>query len=152
MKKVRITDLADTSVSGVTAVTRNDFEPYRETYFVWTATPLVASFRSADVSGGILRAWKHAPVFTELETHVDEEGFFFVSGVALMAFADVKDGKVDESSIQIVRIKPDTQLNIAAGKAHFVPVAEGNEPVTAVVFSPKMDAPRIALSEAVEGV
>ncbi|WP_053239661.1 hypothetical protein [Pleomorphomonas koreensis] len=152
MRKVRITDIADTAIKGVTVVTERDFDPYKEDYFVWKATPLVASFHSSEVSGGVLRAWKHTPVFSELETHDDDEGFFFVSGTALMAFADVTDGTVDEDTLQIVRIQPDTQLNIAAGKAHFVPVAEGDVPVTAVVFSPKMDAPRMSLSQPVEGI
>jgi hypothetical protein len=152
MKQVRISDIGDTKISGVAVATGSDFDPYREGNFIWTATPLTSKFKTADVGGGVLRAWKHAPVFTELETHADDEGFWFVSGVALMAFADVKNGKVVEDSIQIVRIKPDTQLTITAGKAHFVPVAEGDTPVTAVVFSPKMDAPRIALSQPVEGL
>ena len=152
MRKVRITDIADTAIKGVTVVTERDFDPYKEDYFVWKPTPLVAHFQSSEVSGGVLRAWKHTPVFSELETHDDDEGFFFVAGTALMAFADEKDGAVDEDTLQIVRIQPDTQLNIAAGKAHFVPVAEGDEPVTAVVVSPKMDAPRLPLAEPVAGI
>jgi len=34
---------------------------------------------------------------------------------------------------------------IAAGKGHFVAVAETDEPVEAVVVAPRMDAPRMAL-------
>ena len=85
MRKVRITDIADTAIKGVTVVTERDFDPYKEDYFVWKATPLVAHFQSSEVSGGVLRAWKHTPVFSELETHDDDEGFFFVAGTALMA-------------------------------------------------------------------
>jgi hypothetical protein len=152
MIKVAITDIEETTISGVTVVTAKDLEPYRENHFVWTATPLEAPFKSASVSGGFLKMWHHTPVFTEVETHVDAESFFFTSGTALMIFADVKGGAVRTDTIQIVRIRPYTQFVIAAGKAHFVAVAEGDEPVMAVVVSPKMDAPRIALPEPVEGI
>ena len=43
-----------------------------------------------------------------------------------MPFANFdSEGKVNEASIQIVRIPEGTQLIIDAGKLHFVPVAEG---------------------------
>jgi hypothetical protein len=51
-----------------------------------------------------------------------------------------------------VRIQAGTQIIVAAGKGHFVPVAEGPEYVAAVVISPKMAAPRLSLPETVEGV
>jgi hypothetical protein len=152
MLKIKITDIENTVIPGVAVVTAKDYDTYREDYFEWTATPLVAPFRSAAVSGGFLKMWHHAPVFTEVETHVDDESFFFLTGTALMVFADVMDGKVVPASIQIVRIRPFTQFVIAAGKAHFVAVAEGDEPVLAAVVSPKMDAPRLPLPETVEGV
>jgi hypothetical protein len=152
MLKVNITDIENTPISGVKVVTAKDLAPYKENYFVWTATPLVASFRSADVSGGFLKVWNHTPVFSEVETHVDDESFFIVAGTALMVFADVKNGKVLSDTVQIVRIRPYTQFVIAAGKAHFVAVAEGDEPAMMVVVSPKMDAPRTPLAEPVEGV
>jgi mannose-6-phosphate isomerase-like protein (cupin superfamily) len=152
MRQIEIRDIDAMPIAGVTVVTERNFDPYVEGNFVWKATPLVASFSTSRVSGGILRATKRPPVFTEVETHVDDEAFYFVSGVALMAFADVDEGRVVEDSIQIARIRPDTQFIIAAGKAHFVPVAEGDEPVTAVVVSPKMDAPRLPLAEPVAGI
>jgi quercetin dioxygenase-like cupin family protein len=73
--------------------------------------------------------------------------FYFVSGVALMLFVDIKDGQVDLDTAQIVRVQPGTQLVIEAGKGHFVAVAESEAPVEMIVVSPKM-----GLAEAVEGV
>jgi hypothetical protein len=35
---------------------------------------------------------------------------------------------------------------------YFVAVAESEEPIKMIVVSPKMDAPRMGLAEAVEGV
>jgi oxalate decarboxylase/phosphoglucose isomerase-like protein (cupin superfamily) len=100
----------------------------------------------------VLRAWHHAPVFYEMENHIDTEMFYFVSGVALMLFIDVKNGKPDNDTAQIVRIQPGTQISIDVGKGHFMTVAEGSEPICAVVVSPKMDAPRMTLADPVEGI
>jgi hypothetical protein len=86
------------------------------------------------------------------ETHCDNEMFYFRSGVALMLFVEAKDGHADLNNVQMVRIQPGTQVVITVGKAHFVPVAEDSKHVVIVVVSPKMDVPRVALAEAVEGI
>jgi mannose-6-phosphate isomerase-like protein (cupin superfamily) len=125
---------------------------HRETYFEWTPSSLTAPFQSPEVSGGVLRALRHTPTFHEIETHVDAEMFYFVSGVALMLFVDVKDGQVELDTAQIVRVQPGTQLVVAVGKGHFVAMAESEAQVEMIVVSPKMDAPRMGLAEAVEGV
>jgi mannose-6-phosphate isomerase-like protein (cupin superfamily) len=151
VKKIVIQDLKPGLVEGV-AVQLPSVQPgYRETYFEWTPSALTAQFKSTEVSGGVLRAWKHTPVFREIETHVDAEMFYFISGVALMLFIDVKDGETDLDTAEIVRVRPGTQLVIAAGKGHFVAMAESDEPVEMIVVSPKMDAPRTGLPEIVEG-
>jgi mannose-6-phosphate isomerase-like protein (cupin superfamily) len=152
MKSIKISDLQPGTVPGVEVLPPGVAVPYRETYFEWTASSLTAKFEKSEVSGGILQAWHHTPAFQEVETHCDQEMFYFISGVALMLFIDVKDGQANLDTAQIVRIQPGTQIIIAAGKAHFVPVAEDSRPVAAVVVSPKMDAPRIALAETVIGV
>jgi hypothetical protein len=152
MKEVVIQDLKPDLVKGV-AVQLPPAQPgYRETYFEWAPSSLTAQFKSTEVSGGVLRAWRHTPVFREIETHVDAEMFYFVSGLALMLFVDVKDGQADLDTAQIVRVRPGTQLVLTAGKGHFIAVAESEEPVEMVVVSPKMAAPRMVLVEAVEGV
>ncbi|MGD9156621.1 MAG: hypothetical protein PVG90_14160 [Bacillota bacterium] len=152
MKKIIIQDLKPGLVKGV-AVQLPPAQPgYRETYFEWTPSSLTAQFKSTEVSGGVLRSWRHTPVFQEIETHADAEMFYFVSGVALMLFVDIKDGQVDLDTAQIVRVQPGTQLVIEAGKGHFVAVAESEAPVEMIVISPKMDAPRMGLAEVVEGI
>jgi mannose-6-phosphate isomerase-like protein (cupin superfamily) len=152
VKKIKIQDLGPDLVNGVEVLLPDDLPGYQETYFKWAASPLVVNFQKTEVSGGILEARRHIPVFTEVETHCDNEMFYFLSGVALMLFVDLKDGHTDLETAQIVRVQPGTQIIISAGKAHFVPVAEGSEHVVAVVVSPKMSAPRITLSEPVEGI
>jgi hypothetical protein len=151
MKEIKIADLKPGVVKGVEVLMPAAADPYQETYFEWTASPLTAKFQKSEVSGGILQAWHHTPTFTEVETHCDQEMFYFISGIALMLFVDVKDGQADLATAQMVRIQPGTQIIITAGKAHFVPVAADAQPVLAVVVSPKMAAPRIALAETVEG-
>jgi mannose-6-phosphate isomerase-like protein (cupin superfamily) len=152
MKNIKITDLQPGVVPGVEVLLPGVPVPYQETYFEWTASSLIARFQKSEVSGGILQAWHHTPTFTEVETHCDQEMFYFISGIALMLFVEVKDGQADLDTAQIVRIQPGTQIIIAAGKAHFVPVAEDSRPVSAVVVSPQMAAPRIALAEKVTGI
>jgi mannose-6-phosphate isomerase-like protein (cupin superfamily) len=152
MKRITIQDLTLGLVKGIKVQLPLDKVGYRETYFEWTPSALTAKFKTPDVSGGVLRAWRHVPVFREIETHIDVEMFYFVSGVALMLFVDVKEGQADLDTAQIVRIQPGTQLVIDAGKGHFVAVAESEEPVEMIVVSPKMDAPRMGLVEEVEGV
>jgi hypothetical protein len=152
MKKIIIQDLTPGLVKGVAVQLLPDKVGYRETYFEWTSSSLTARFKSTEVSGGVLRAWRHTPVFREIETHVDAEMFYFVSGVALMLFVDVKDGQADLDTAQIVRVQHGTQLVIDSGKGHFVAMAESEGPVEMIVVSPKMDAPRMGLAEEVEGV
>jgi hypothetical protein len=152
MKKVTIQDLTPGLVKGVEAQLPSAQPGYREIYFEWTPSSLTAQFKSTEISGGGLRAWRHTPVFQEIETHVDTEMFYFISGVALMLFVDVKDGQADLNTAQIVRVQPRMQLVIEAGKGHFVPVAESEAPVEMIVVSPKMDAPRMGLVEVVKGV
>jgi oxalate decarboxylase/phosphoglucose isomerase-like protein (cupin superfamily) len=152
MKKIAIQNLASGLVKGIKVQLPSDRAGHRETYFEWTPSSLIATFKKTEISCGMLRAWHHTPVFHEIETHVDAEMFYFLSGVALMLLVEVKDEQADLNSARIVRIQPRTQLVIEAGKGHFVAVAESEEPVCMLVVSPQMEAPRIILSEEVEGI
>lgn len=151
MKKINIQDLKPGLVRGLEVQMPLEVAGHKENYFEWAASSLIAKFRSTEISGGVLQTWHHVPVFNEIETHMDAEMFYFVSGVALMLFVDVKSGQPEMDTAQIVRIQPGTQVIIAAGKGHFVAVAESTESVYAVVISPKMDAPRMPLEETIEG-
>lgn len=152
MKNVKIQDLEAKLVNGVDVQMPDEAPTYRERYFEWSASSLLAGFGSNKISGGILKASHHTPVFSEIETHVDNEMFYFISGVALMPFVDLKNGQPDMETVRIVRIQPGTQIIISAGKGHFVPVAEGPEPLHIVVVGPRMDAPRTKLPITIEGI
>jgi len=151
MREIPIQDLRPGLVPGLTVVMPGD-APYREAYFEWTAIPLTTTFATREIAGGSLKSWKADPQFHEVESHVDAELFYFLAGTALMLFADLKSGKPDMASLQIVRIVPGTRFIVPAGKAHFVPVAETDVPLSVVVVAPHMEAPRVSLPEAVRGV
>ncbi len=152
MIKVKIQNLTPGVVPGIGVQIPGAVVPYREANFEWAGSSLAVTLKTKEVSGGILRAWHHVPVFKEIETHVEEEMFYFVSGVALMLLMDIDNGRPMLETAQVVRIQPDTQIIIPAGKGHFVPVAEGDQPVEIVVVAPRMDAPRITLTDSVEGI
>ncbi len=146
---VKISDIENTKIEGVSVHMAKDDVSSEEGYFVWKESPLTAKFESGAVSGGIIEAWHHKLEFAEAEYHVDQEMFYFVSGTAIMLFVDLKEGIADPESVQVVRIPAGTQLIIERGKGHFVAIAEGNEPVKIVVAAPKMEAPRVELNEVV---
>jgi mannose-6-phosphate isomerase-like protein (cupin superfamily) len=152
VKRIPIQDLEPGLVGDIKAQMPGAVAPYKDTYFEWIGSSLICKFRTPEISGGILKTWHHVPIFSEIETHIDAEMFYFVSGVAIMLFMDVDGGQPNLDSAQIVRIQPGTQIVIPAGKGHFVAVAEGDEPVEMIVVAPKMDAPRITLPIPVEGV
>lgn len=148
--RVPICDSRTASVSGVRFCHMDDCETYRETYFTCTPLGLHSVFENADnVVCGILEGWHHVPSFTQLETHKDTETFVYTDGVALMPFCDIVDGEPDYSTAQIIRIEAGTQVEVSAGKAHFVAVAEGRHFRT-LVYCPDQPAERICLKEPIE--
>ncbi len=148
--QVKIQDLKDVTISGVNVAFTDTCEAYKEDFFEWTAFPVVTGFQTGKIMSGLLQGWHHTPNFDKIEYHADAEQFYFTEGTALMLFIDIKDGKPDMDSAQIVRIPAGTQLDIAAGKGHFVAVAEGCT-FKAVVISPVQEAPRMDLPEMICG-
>jgi len=149
---IPILDLEPGLVNGIDVQMPDAVSPYRDTYFEWYGSELISRFSTSEISGGILKTWHHVPIFSEIETHIDAEMFYFLSGVAVMLFIDIEEDQPVLDTTKIVRIQPGTQIIIPSGKGHFVAVAEGDEPVEMIVVAPKMDAPRIALPTPVEGV
>lgn len=151
MKKCKIVDIAPGIVSGIEVQMPGAAKVYRENWFEWTATTLCSELQTTCLAGGVLDIWKHTPIFSELEYHTDNEMFYFVQGTAIMPFADIKNGRIDEDSLQIVRVPAGTQIIIHPNKAHFVAVSQDDTPVKIIVVSPAMDAPRLPLEEPAEG-
>ena len=152
MREYKIIDIAPGAINGVEVQMPGAAEVYRENWFEWTSTTLCSNMNTTKLAGGVLNIWKHSPVFTEMEYHLDNEMFYFVQGTAIMPFADIKNGKIDMDSVQLVRVPTGTQIIIHPNKAHFVAVAQDDTPVTIVVASPAMDAPRLTPEELVAGI
>ena len=144
---IKIEDLNTDTVNGVAVQLPGSVKAEKETYFEWTPSSLTADYKKAQICGGMLKCWHHKPEFSRAEFHEDKETFQFVSGTALMFFIDIKDGRALMDTPRVVRIQPGTKIIIEAGKGHFVPIAEGDEPLCAVVESPKMEAPKVELPE-----
>lgn len=149
--KIRIQNLRDMQISGVHCCFHEECQPYLEGYFDWTAYPMITDMGDANICAGFLRAWRHTPNFRQVETHSGKELFYFVEGSCVMLFCDVRDGQAVMENAQLARIDAGTELVIDAGKAHFVPVGI-TDSFTAVVVSPKQEAPRIDLPEEIIGI
>ena len=148
--EVTIQEIGSVSIPGVRVQRYPAQNEYIESYFKWTPYGLDARFASEETILGYLKGWHHAPVFHEVELHADNEVFCFVHGTCIMPFCDIADGKPVMETMQLVRIEPGTQIIVAAGKGHFVPVAEGDF-FEAVVYAPAQQAPRVPLPETVCG-
>jgi mannose-6-phosphate isomerase-like protein (cupin superfamily) len=152
MKKISIQDLTPDLVSGIQVQLPGTEAIEEELYFKWAPSTLVTQFDTNFVSGGILTSSKADPIFYEIESHLDAEMFYFMSGTAIMIFIDLLDQKPLMDTAQIVRIQPGTQLIIPAGKAHFVPVPEGDDALEIIVVAPKMGDIKVDLPESVMGI
>ena len=152
MRRVPMQKLALGLVNGIQVQMPDTSEIEKELYFEWAPSSLIAQFNTNSISGGLLRSFRHEPVFNEIESHIDAEMFYFISGTAIMLFIDIKNKRPLLDTAQIVYIQTGTQLIIPAGKGHFVPVPEGDEPLEIVVVAPKMGDIIMKLPEPVEGI
>ena len=152
MRRVPMQKLAPGLVNGIQVQMPDTGEIEKELYFEWAPSSLIAHFNTNSISWGLLRSSRHEPVFNEIESHIDAEMFYFISGTAIMLFVDKKNEKPLLDTAQIVCIQPGTQLIIPVGKGHFVPIAEGDEPLEIVVVAPKMSSIIMKLPEPVERI
>lgn len=151
MKQIKILSIEDIAISGVKVQLSSEYDIYEENYLRWSGTRLMLDLKSTSVAGGVLKVWRHQPVFQKLEYHDDREKFVFLQGTVIMPFVDVKDGKIIEDSLQYVRIPAGTEIIIEAGKAHFMPVACDSDSALMVVVSPDMPFYHVFLEEPVLG-
>ena len=152
MHKVAIKNLIPGLVNGIQVQMPGAGDIEKELYFEWAPSSLITQFNTNSISGGLLQCSKSEPIFKEIESHIDAEMFYFVSGTAIMLFVDIKDEKPLLDTVQIVRIQSGTQLIIPSGKGHFVPVPEGTDPIEIIVVAPKMGDIKTKLPEPVMGI
>lgn len=145
----QIEDLKENLINGVVVQLPDSAHTEKGEYFEFTPTDLITDYKRAQIGGGILRSSHHKVEFHTAEYHEDRETFIFFSGIAVMLFIDIENGSAKIESARLVRIQKGTKLVIEPGKGHYVPVAEGNEPVCAVVEAPPMPAVKVELPEIV---
>lgn len=151
MRNIIIRDWDQVQIPGVRFAARNQQNIIRERYFECTPMPLKTTMSADSVVCGILEGWHHTPVFNTWETHKDAETFYYFHGTALMPFIELKNGKPDPDSVQIVRIPAGVQVEVLAGVAHFVAVAEDDK-FSCLVYSPDQGGDRFCTEESFRGV
>lgn len=118
-------------------------------HFEWRSFPLETSLKTNKVISGWLQGWHRTIEFDTVEYHGDTENFFFIEGECIMPFCDQKDDKADMGTLQLVRILPGMQVEVEAGKCHYVPI-----PLTdyfrAYVFTPRQESVLLPLEETVQ--
>ncbi len=117
-------------------------------HFEWTSFPLETALKTNRVVSGLLQGWHRTVEFDTVEYHVDTENFYFLEGECIMPFCDQKNGVPDMDTLQLVRIPAGTQVEVAAGKCHYVPIPL-TDTFKAYVFTPLQDSVLLPLPESV---
>ena len=107
-------------------------------------------WRTNKVISGILQGWHRTVEFDTLEYHDDTENFYFTEGTCIMPFGTRVGDSVDPDSLQLVRIRPGTQVEVKAGKLHYVPIPLGDT-FRAYVFTPLQESKFVQLPELLIG-
>lgn len=149
MKTVVIEDIRPDNDYGLIVQMPEEGNVYQDDYFYWKGSLIPACFQTKRISTGTMKTWHRDPVFQKLEFHEDYEKFVFLTGTALFPVADTRDGAVCDESFRVLRVSPGTEVLVPPGKAHFMPIAERDEPVRITVVCPEMPFYHVFLSEAV---
>ena len=144
----KIKNIFETEISGVRVEKAENGELLKKEHFEWTSFPLKTKFKQNQVISGVLKGWHRVIAFTQVEYHDDAENFLFFQGDSIMIFCDKKNNKVDMNSVQLVRIPEGTQIEVAAGKCHYVPIPL-TDTFKAFVFTPLQEAFILPLQEEV---
>lgn len=149
--EIRIINAEDASISDVRFAFPKSENVLRRGNFEWSSFPLESLLRTNKVISGILKGWHRTVEFDTVEYHMDTENFYFAEGVCIMPFANRIGDAVDIGSLQLVRIQPGTQVEVKAGKCHYVPIPEGDT-FRAFVFTPRQDSILLSLDDTVRGI
>lgn len=146
--KLRIENIEDVKIRGVRVASPASGNVLRRGNFEWTSFPLETALKTNKVISGLLQGWHHELCFDQVEYHADTENFYFMEGTCLMLFCDREGDVPDMSTLLLVRIQPDTQVEVEAGKCHYVPIPE-TDFFKAYVFTPLQESVLLPLAETV---
>ena len=124
--KVQVINAEDAKISGVRFAFPGEENLLCSGHFEWRSFPLETMLRTNKVISGILQGWHRTVEFDTLEYHDDTENFYFTEGTCIMPFGTRVGDSVDPDSLQLVRIRPGTQVEVKAGKLHYVPIPLGD--------------------------
>ncbi|MCI8333060.1 MAG: hypothetical protein HFH25_00585 [Lachnospiraceae bacterium] len=146
---VNVKNAGEIPVKGVRFAPVSKSVLLQKEHFEWTSFPLETGLKTNRVVSGLLKGWHRTVEFDTVEYHEDTENFFFMEGECIMPFCDQKQGEADMDTMQLIRILPGTQVEVQAGKCHYVPI-----PLTdcfrAYVFTPLQESVLISLKETVK--
>lgn len=146
MLRKHVIHAEDALVKGVRFASVTEGTLLEKEHFQWTSFPLETSLKTNQVISGLLQGWHQKVLFHTVEYHEDTENFFFLEGECIMPFCD-RDGDLpDMTTLQLVRIRPGTQVEVSAGKCHYVPIPL-TDTFKAYVFTPLQESVLLALSE-----
>ena len=149
--KLEIQEISDVQMEGVRVALPGTEGVLRKNHFEWISFALETKETTDRIISGLLEGWHHEVKFTEVEYHINPENFYFYEGTCLMLFADkTEEDEIIEGSLKLVRIHPGTQVEVAAGKCHYVPIPE-TDTFKAFVFTPIHESLMIDLPEEVTG-
>ena len=137
--KVHVINAEDAKISGVRFAFPGEENLLCSGHFEWRSFPLETMLRTNKVISGILQGWHRTVEFDTLEYHDDTENFYFTEGTCIMPFGTRVGDSVDPDSLQLVRIRPGTQVEVKAGKLHYVPIPLGDT-FRAYVFTPLQES------------
>jgi hypothetical protein len=146
--KLPIHNIEDVAIRGVRYAPASAGSLLEKEHFTWNSFPLETELKTNKVVSGLLQGWHRVVEFDTVEYHEDTENFFFFEGVSLMLFCDRDGQKPDLSTLQLVRIQPGTQVEVKAGKCHYVPIPE-TDFFKAYVFTPLQASILLPLGEKV---
>lgn len=143
-----VTNIEETAIRGVRAVNVRTGSLLQKEHFEWLSFPLETTLKRNQVVSGLLRGWHRTVCFDTVEYHEDTENFFFLEGTCIMIFCDRNGEEPDMNSIQLVKIPAGTQVEVEAGKCHYVPIPL-TDTFRAYVFTPLQESILIPLKETV---
>ena len=144
--KLRIEEIEQVQIRGVRVAKPGTGTVLRRGNFEWVCFPLETQLKTSKVVSGLLQGWHHEVYFDQVEYHEDTENFYFLEGTVLMLFCDQQMERPDMSTLRLVRIRPGTQIEVEAGKCHYVPIPE-TDIFKAYVFTPIQPSVMLKLSE-----
>lgn len=148
--KLQVINAEDAKISGVRFAFPGQEALLCSGHFEWRSFPLETMLRTNKVISGILQGWHRTVEFDTMEYHDDTENFYFAEGTCIMPFGSRMGDSIDLASLQLVQIRPGTQVEVKAGKLHYVPIPLGDT-FRACVFTPLQESKLLRLPEPLTG-